>query len=166
MANIDRQRGLYHVHKVDPWLTPLHLMPCVTPVSVRCPGFPGSSLAAPLVATSLVQCRLPVWPSLDSRGHHRAAYPLAGVLGHRGLSLESVGAWVCREAGARVSLNVRVHDLDLPPLGRPNNRRIEIIADGLPLFHWAPSAVDTTMVSALQADGNPAAKATLSMEPR
>ena len=43
--------------------TPFHLMPRVTPVSVRCPGFPGSSFAAPLVPTSIVQCKLPVWPS-------------------------------------------------------------------------------------------------------
>ena len=58
---------------------------------------------------------------------------------------------MCREAGARVSLNVRVRDLDLLPLGRPDNRRIEIIADGW--LHGAQLAVDT-MVSALRADGN------------
>ena len=50
---------------------------------------------------------------------------------HRGFSLESAAARVCREAGARVSLNVRVHDLDLLPLGRPDNRRIEIIGDAI-----------------------------------
>ena len=92
---------------------------------------------------------------LDSRGHHRAACHLAGVLGHRGFSLESAAARICREAGARVSQNVRVQDLDLLPLGSQDNRRIEIIADGLPLFHGAHLAVDTTMVSALRADGNP-----------
>ena len=78
-----------------------------------------------------------------------------GFLGHRGFSLESAAARICREAGARVSLNVRVQDLDLLPLGSQDNRRIEIIADGLPLFHGAQLAVDTTMVSALRADGNP-----------
>ena len=50
---------------------------------------------------------------------------------------------------------VRVHDLDVLLLGRPDNQRIEIIADGLPLFHGAQLVVDTTMVSALRADGNP-----------
>ena len=65
--------------------------------------------------------------------------------------MESAAARICREAGARVSLNVRVQDLDLLPLGS----QVEIIADGLPLFHGAQLAVDTTMVSALRADGNP-----------
>ena len=53
----------------------------------------------------------------DSRGHHRAACPLAGVLVHRGFSLESAAVRMCREAGVGVSLNDRVHDLDLLPLG-------------------------------------------------
>ena len=43
--------------------TSIHLLPCVSPVSVRCPGFPGSPLAAPLVPTPVVRCKLPVWPS-------------------------------------------------------------------------------------------------------
>ena len=48
--------------------------------------------------------------------------------------------WRVRQLGcpARLeleSLNVRVHDLDLLPSGRPDNRRIEIIVDGL--FHGA-----------------------------
>ena len=97
-------------------------------------------------------CKLLVWPST------RFAWPSPLSLGS-GLGSQRIligeAARVCREAGARVSLNVRVHDLDLPPLGRPDNRRIEIIADGLPLFHGAQLAVDTTMVSALRADGNP-----------
>ena len=44
---------------------------------------------------------------LDPCGHHRAACPHAGVLGRRGFPLESAAARVCREAGARVSTNVR-----------------------------------------------------------
>ena len=55
------------------------------------------------------RCGLP----LDFRGHHRAACATAGVLGRRGFALESAAARVCREAGARVSLNVRVQDMDL-----------------------------------------------------
>ena len=51
-------------------------------------------------------------------------------------------------------MNVRIHDLDLFPLGKKDNQRIEIIADGLPLLHGAQLAMDTTMVSALRADGN------------
>ena len=36
-----------------------------------------------------------------------------------------------------------------------DNRRIEIIADGLPIFHGAQLAVDATLISALCADGQP-----------
>ena len=96
------------------------------------------------------RCGLP----LDSRGHHRAACATAGVLGRRGFALESAATRVCREAGARVFLTVRVQDMDL---ARPNvldNRRVEIVADGLPLFMGAQLAVDTTIVSVLKRDGS------------
>ena len=46
----------------------------------------------------------------DSRGHHRAACPFAGVLRRR-------------EAGGRVTTNVRVQDLDLLPLRQVDNRQ-------------------------------------------
>ena len=97
--------------------TSFQLLPCVTPVSVRCPGFPGSSLAALLVPTSFVRCKLTVGRPLDSV----QLVIWLGFWGHRGFSLESAAARMCREAGARVSLNVRVHDLDLLLLGRPDN---------------------------------------------
>ena len=97
------------------------------------------------------QCGLP----LDSSGHHRAACAVAGVLGRRGFAVESAAARVCREAGARVSLNVRVQDMDLARPSAFDNRRLEIVADGLPLFHGAQLAVDTTVVSVLRRDGTP-----------
>ena len=90
---------------------------------------------------------------LDSRGHHRAACPLAGVLGRRGFSLESAAARVCREAGGRVTTNVRVQDMDLLPLRHLDNRRLEVVVDGLTLFRGAQLAIDTTMVSAVRSDG-------------
>ena len=43
-------------------------------------------------------------------------------------------------------------------LARPDvldNRRLEIVADGLPLFHGAQLAIDTTVVSVLKRDGTP-----------
>ena len=58
----------------------------------------------------------------------------------------------CREAGGRVTLNVRVSDLDLPPRGAHDQRRLEVVADGLPLFHGAQLAIDTTMVSPARGD--------------
>ena len=71
---------------------------------------------------------------LDSFGHHRAACSEAGVLGGRGYPLECAAAQVCREAGARVTTNVFIRDLDLAEFRGLDGRRIEVIADGLTLF--------------------------------
>ena len=88
------------------------------------------------------QCGRP----LDVFGHHRAVCSRSGVLGSRGFSVESAAARVCREAGARVSTNVFVRDLDIP-VGCHDTRRLEVVADGLPLFGGAQLALDTTLVS-------------------
>ena len=91
---------------------------------------------------------------LDSLGHHRAACARAGVLGRRGFAIESAATRLCREGGARVATNVMLRDLDLPvPVAR-GGRRLEIIADGLPLFGGAWLAVDATLVSPLHCDGS------------
>ena len=76
------------------------------------------------------------------------------MLGSRGFSLENAAARVCREAGARVSTNVFLRDLDLP-VARHDARRLEVVAEGLPLFGGAQLAVDTTLVSPVQANGHP-----------
>ena len=84
---------------------------------------------------------------LDPCGLRRAACARVGVLGRRGYSLESVAARICREAGARVTTNILVRDLDL---AEPN------ATDGpLPLFGGAQLAIDTTLVSTLHANGLP-----------
>ena len=46
-----------------------------------------------------------------------------------------------------------VRDLDLEHLQGPDGRRLEVVADGLPLFGGAQLALDTTLVSALRGDG-------------
>ena len=48
--------------------------------------------------------------------------------------------------------NLFVRDMDL---GVHDNRRLEVVADGLPLFGGVQLAVDTTLVSAIQGDGQP-----------
>ena len=63
--------------------------------------------------------------------------------------MENAAARVCREAGARVRTNVMVRDMDLVPNDRVDNRRLEVVADGLPLFGGAQLAIDTTLVSAI-----------------
>ena len=74
------------------------------------------------------------------------------MLGRRGFALESAAARVCREAGARVSTNVLVRDLDLLPL--QHARRLEVVADGLPLY-GAQIAVETALVFLLRRNGTP-----------
>ena len=43
----------------------------------------------------------------------------------------------------------------LLPGGQLDDRRLEVVADGLPLFHGAQLAIDTTLVSPVRADGAP-----------
>ena len=83
-------------------------------------------------------------------GDHRAACPRSGILRSRGLPLERAVARVRREAGATVACLVR--DLNIHP-ERLDDRRIEVIANGLPLWGGAQLAVDTTLVSPLDASG-------------
>ena len=90
---------------------------------------------------------------LDSSGHHRAACANVGVLGRRGFALESAATRVCREAGGRASVNQCVRDLDIAAPNAADNRRLEVVADGFPLFHGAQLAIDTTMVSPLSCTG-------------
>ena len=86
---------------------------------------------------------------LDSFGHHRAACSRAGVLGRRGFAVESAAARVCR-----VTLNMMVRDMDFSVPHAHNTRRLEIVADGLPLFGGTQLAIDTTLVSTLHCDGS------------
>ena len=77
-----------------------------------------------------------------------------GLLRARGGPVERAAARICREAGATVALNVLVRDLNVNPV-RQDDRRIQVIANGLPLWGGAQLAVDTTLVSPLTAAGAP-----------
>ena len=92
---------------------------------------------------------------LDSFGHHRADCSRAGVLERRGFALESAAARMCREAGGRVTTNMFIRDLDVAVPNALGGPRLEVVADGLPLFGGAQLAVDTTLVFTLHADGSP-----------
>ena len=76
---------------------------------------------------------------LDSFGHHWSACPVAGVLGTRGFPLENAAARVCREGGGRVRTNILVRDMDIGVMNPLDNRRLEFVVDGLPLFRGAHS---------------------------
>ena len=133
------------------WPRPSLLFPLRSPLG----SLLSSSASCFFVASglpSLSSRTCPCGRPLDVLGHHRAACRRAGVLGSRGFSLESAAARVCREA--RVSTNLFVRDLDLP-IANHDARRLEVVADGLPLFRGAHLAIDTTLVSSVQADGRP-----------
>ena len=76
-------------------------------------------------------------------GHHRSACAVAGVLGRRGYPLETAAV----EKQELVCVSTPWSgDLDLLPGALLDNRRLEVVADGLPLFNGAQLAIDTTMV--------------------
>ena len=68
--------------------------------------------------------------------------------------MERAAAQVCREAGGRIGVDRFVRDLDLGAFNQLDARRIEVIVDGLSLWHGAQLAVDTTAVSPLHGDGS------------
>ena len=91
---------------------------------------------------------------LDALGHHRAACARAEMLGRRGFALESAAARICQEAGGRVT-TIFLRNLDITAPNALDSRRLEVVADGLPLFGGAQLAVDSTLVSRLRGDGSP-----------
>ena len=89
---------------------------------------------------------------LDPLGDHRSACATSGVLATRALPLEHAVARVCREAGARVARHVRLADMNLDvPVS--DERRIEVVANGLPLWHGSQLALDATIVCPLTRRG-------------
>ena len=94
--------------------------------------FPPSPVQETSLAPSPRRCALASVAAnmISFFGHHRAACAVAGVLGKRGYPLECAAAQVCREAGASVSINVPVRDLDLVAHNNLDGRRLEVIADG------------------------------------
>ena len=67
--------------------------------------------------------------------------------------MENVAARICREAGGRVTTNVMVRDMDLARPDVHDTRRLEVVVDGLSIFGGVQLVVDTTVVSALHANG-------------
>ena len=86
---------------------------------------------------------------LDALGDHRVACSTSGVLKLRAKPVEKAGARVCREAGARVQENVFLRELNLASLDTYDDRRLEVLATGLPLHHEAQLAVDITLIASL-----------------
>ena len=91
------------------------------------------------VADAVCECGALV----DTRGRHRAACPHSGWLRTRAVAPERT-LRNCREAGAAVRPNVKLRDMNV--LVRADDERcIEVLASGLPLFHGAQLAVDISL---------------------
>ena len=97
----------------------------------------------------LVPATCPCRHRLDALGDHRASCPRSGLLRPRAIPRRrthvprSRSDGQCQRPSAR--LNLVVHNQD--------DRRIEVIANSLPLWGGAQLAVDTTLVSALDSAG-------------
>ena len=90
----------------------------------------------------------------DVLGDHRASCPRSGALRARAGALERAAARVCREAGATVNTHMLLRDLNVQA-DRHDDRRLEVVANGLPLWGGVQLAVDTTLVSALTSAAQP-----------
>ena len=91
--------------------------------------------------------------ALDSLGDHRAACSTGGVLQTRAVPLERAWARVGREAGARVRTHAYLNNLNVLNVEPSDERRLEVVASGLPTYHGAQVAVDATLVSPLTRKG-------------
>ena len=89
---------------------------------------------------------------LDSYGRHRAACSRSGRLKTRSVPMERMVARVCREAGARVRTNVYLRDMNVG-VAAHDERRLEVLAQGLPCFGGAQLAIDATLRCALSTTG-------------
>ena len=90
---------------------------------------------------------------LDALGDHRSACATVGKLARRAVPLERAWARVCREAGARVLENYFLRELSLEGLSDTDGRRLEVVADNLPLWNGAQLGVDATLVSPVRRNG-------------
>ena len=139
-----------------------HSGPGASDVLCGCPSKPEFRIEAGLFRTLILErARLPLQvvearcecgTPLDSRGRHRAACSRSGRLKTRALAPERTLARVCREAGATVRCNAKLRDMDLA-ISAHDERAIEVLATGLPLFFGAQLAVDITLRCALASDG-------------
>ena len=126
-----------------------HSGPGASEASSTCPSEPEFRTEAELLRTMILErLRLPLQVSearcecgafLDREGRHRAACARSGRLKTRALAPERTLARVCREAGATVRYNARLRDMNLAVTAQ-DDRAIEVLASGLPLFFGAQLA--------------------------
>ena len=76
----------------------------------------------------------------------------SGRLRSRPVAPERTLARICREAGANVRTNVMLRDMNITESAL-DERKVEVLASGLPLNHGAQLAIDITLRSALTTHG-------------
>ena len=89
---------------------------------------------------------------LDERGLHRTSCMPSGRIRKRATPVERTSTRICREAGAVVKTNVLLRDMNVIVASK-NERRLEILADGLPIKRGAQLAIDVTVRSSTSTDG-------------
>ena len=128
-----------------------------------CPTRPEFKIEPGLFRVLILELRVPLPVTearcecgvvLDCRGRHRAACPHSGRLRTRAHAPERTLARVCREAGATVRCNAKLVDMNIA-VPACDERAVEVLASGLPLFHGAQLAVDITLRCVLTASGMP-----------
>ena len=88
---------------------------------------------------------------LDALGHEQRARQQVCWGGEGGRWSQLQPGFAARQE--RVRMNVFVRDMDLAYHENLDGRRLEVVADGLPLHGGAQLAIDTTMVSPLHSNG-------------
>jgi hypothetical protein len=93
---------------------------------------------------------------LDELGDHLSSCMRTGTVQRRAKPVERAWQRVFREAGGRVLPQTLLRDLGLrPQVPAWDDRRIDLVARGLPLFGGLPICGDAAVVSAIHADGMP-----------
>ena len=104
----------------------------------------------PLTVASCEGCGRPI----DEHGDHLSACMRSGRPQIRAGAVEAVVAQICKEAGARVRHNVLVRDLNVA-VHASDERRLEIVCNGLPVMGGSQLAIDVTLRSSPTRDGLP-----------
>ena len=94
------------------------------------------------------------WKEQDVFGDHQAACMLSGLPQMRAKPLEKMFARVLKEGGAKVLERQKVRDLKIPGISASDDRWIEIVATGLPMYRNTPIACDVTIASPLTGKGD------------
>ena len=99
---------------------------------------------------------------LDRFGDHWCACMRSGRVQRRAKPVEVTWARVLREAGREAGATVHCQHLlrhTTLPVDGEDNRRMDVVVNGLPLYHGRPLFCDATVRSPLKGDGEPHSKA-------